>query len=144
MQSCHTREDRHFVSINLGPSPQYDKSVHLLPNMQSRMVTPQFHVTFDISFDMTQSQSHVWLPICYLVWQKKSLLVKQEDTPLVHDFSRKEVERYAAKRFGQSPHRTRRHPQTYLLRQPSTAQWLCCQWLRTRYRRYRGQLKLLS
>lgn len=66
----HKWGDRAKVSVNLGPSPRHGRSVHLLLNTQTGMVTPQFHVKFDDSFDTTKKGSDVHLPSS--LWQKKT------------------------------------------------------------------------
>ena len=58
----HKWGDRANISINLGPSPQHGKSVHLLLNLQTGHVTPQFHVRFDDSFDTTCPRSDMHIP----------------------------------------------------------------------------------
>ena len=62
--------DRAKVSINLGPSPTHGRSVHLLLNIQTGMITPQFHVDFDDAFDTTRAGAHTPLPKC--LWQVKT------------------------------------------------------------------------
>ena len=66
----HKWEDRARVSINLGPSPQHGKSVHLMLNTQTGHVTPQFHATFDDHFDTVKQDSGVHLPKC--LWQLRT------------------------------------------------------------------------
>ena len=51
-QTRHKWEDRARIAINLGPSPQHGKSVHLLLNLGTGHITPQFHVKFDNAFNI--------------------------------------------------------------------------------------------
>ena len=82
----HKWEDRARVSINLGPSPQHGKSVHLLLNTQTGRVTPQFHVVFDDSFDTTRNHSHVRLPVS--LWQRRTHFQAPIPQSLTHDIKR--------------------------------------------------------
>ena len=66
----HRWEDRARVAINLGPSPQHGKSVHLLLNTQTGLVSPQFHATFDDQFDTTRHGTEISLPKS--LWQQKT------------------------------------------------------------------------
>ena len=50
-QIHHKWEDRARVGIYLGRSPQHARSVALVLNPETGLVSPQFHVRFDPSFD---------------------------------------------------------------------------------------------
>lgn len=69
-RSKHKWGDRAMISINLGPSPRHGKSVNLLLNVTTGIITPQFHVKFDDAFDTCRKGSDVHLPKS--LWQQKT------------------------------------------------------------------------
>ena len=88
-QKEHKWEDRARISINLGPSPRHGKSVHLLLNVTTGIITPQFHVQFDDAFDTTRRGSEVHLPKS--LWQQKTYF--REPTVSIFEKERSVAER---------------------------------------------------
>jgi hypothetical protein len=54
--------ERARVGLYLGPSPQHARSVHLVLNLQTGFVSPQFHVSFDDHFETTRGGAADLLP----------------------------------------------------------------------------------
>jgi hypothetical protein len=63
-------KERVRVGINLGFSPQHAKSVHLILSLQSGCVSPQFHCTFDSTFESLKEYN-----IPPSLWQEKAHFV---------------------------------------------------------------------
>jgi Reverse transcriptase (RNA-dependent DNA polymerase)/GAG-pre-integrase domain len=61
-------KERSRVGLYLGASPQHSKRVALVLNLQTRHVSPQFHITFDDNFETIRSGSLI--PISQ--WQSKT------------------------------------------------------------------------
>ena len=55
----HKWKDRSVAGIYLGRSPQHARSVALILNITTGMVTPQFHVKFDPSFHTTKKGEEI-------------------------------------------------------------------------------------
>jgi hypothetical protein len=61
-------ESRARVGINLGHSPSHARSVTLVLNLETGMVSPQYHVRFDDLFETVRDQIRVeskWQSICH-------------------------------------------------------------------------------
>jgi hypothetical protein len=54
--------ERARVGLYLGPSPQHARSVHLVLNIATGLVSPQFHVSFDDHFETTRQGAADLLP----------------------------------------------------------------------------------
>ncbi len=46
--------DRTRIGINLGPSPKHDSSVALILSLQTGLVSPKFHCSYDDLFELTK------------------------------------------------------------------------------------------
>jgi hypothetical protein len=62
--------ERARVGLYLGPSPQHSRSVHLVLNLETGLVSPQFHVAFDDHFETTRRGASLLLPVSR--WQEKA------------------------------------------------------------------------
>jgi histone deacetylase 1/2 len=62
--------ERARVGLYLGPSPQHARSIHLVLNLETGLVSPQFHVSFDDHFETTRKGAAVLLPASK--WQEKA------------------------------------------------------------------------
>ena len=49
---------RYRLGINLGPSPQHARNIHLTLNLQTGLVSPQYHVKFDDSFESVRDPAN--------------------------------------------------------------------------------------
>ena len=54
----HKWRERSRVGIHLGRSPQHNKNVALVMNRTNGLVSPQFHVTFDATFNTVKQDNH--------------------------------------------------------------------------------------
>jgi hypothetical protein len=68
--------DRSKVGIYLGPSPHHARSVGLILNMQTGLVTPQFHVRYDSTFQTMQNSFKGEFPES--LWQDKCHFTQDE------------------------------------------------------------------
>jgi hypothetical protein len=68
-------KERVRLGINLGFSPQHAKSVHLVLSLQSGCVSPQFHCTFDSTFESLKEYT-----IPPSLWQEKAHFVIEKHT----------------------------------------------------------------
>jgi hypothetical protein len=68
-------KERVRIEVNLGFSPQHAKSVHLILSLTSGCVSPQFHCTFDSSFEMLKEYS-----VPESLWQEKAHFVIKNKT----------------------------------------------------------------
>jgi hypothetical protein len=66
--------ERARVGLYLGPSPQHARSIHLVLNLETGLVSPQFHVSFDDHFETTRKGASVLLPASK--WQEKAHFVE--------------------------------------------------------------------
>jgi hypothetical protein len=66
--------ERARVGLYLGPSPKHARSVHLVLNLETGLVSPQFHVSFDDHFETTRPGVIRLLPISK--WQEKAHFVE--------------------------------------------------------------------
>lgn len=109
----HKWEDRARISINLGPSPRHGKSVHLLLNVTTGIITPQFHIKFDDAFDSARRGSDVHLPKS--LWQYKTYF-RETPSPVVE----RETTRSKGRTSAPAPAITRTGPP--VIQQPTQAQ----------------------
>jgi histone deacetylase 1/2 len=65
--------ERARVGLYLGPSPKHARSVHLVLNLETGLVSPQFHVSFDDHFETTRPGVIRLLPVSK--WQEKAHFV---------------------------------------------------------------------
>jgi hypothetical protein len=65
--------ERARVGLYLGPSPQHARSVHLVLNIVTGLVSPQFHVAFDDHFETTRQGAAALLPKS--LWQVRAHFV---------------------------------------------------------------------
>jgi histone deacetylase 1/2 len=70
--------ERARVGLFLGPSPQHARSVHLVLNLETGLVSPQFHVSFDDHFETTRKGASALLPTSK--WQEKAHFVEAKST----------------------------------------------------------------
>jgi hypothetical protein len=63
-------KERVRIGVNLGFSPQHAKSVHLVLSLTSGCVSPQFHCTFDSTFETLKEYS-----VPESLWQEKAHFV---------------------------------------------------------------------
>jgi hypothetical protein len=63
-------KERVRIGVNLGFSPQHAKSVHLILSLTSGCVSPQYHCTFDSSFESLKQH-----PVPESLWQEKAHFV---------------------------------------------------------------------
>jgi histone deacetylase 1/2 len=68
--------ERSRVGLYLGPSPQHARSVHLVLNLETGFVSPQYHVSFDDHFETTRKGAASLLP--QPKWQERAHLVMTE------------------------------------------------------------------
>jgi hypothetical protein len=54
--------ERSRVGLYLGPSPKHARSVHLVLNLETGFVSPQFHISFDDHFETTRKGAEDLLP----------------------------------------------------------------------------------
>jgi hypothetical protein len=71
----HKWKERAEVGIYLGRSPQHQRNVALVLNLSTGLVSPQFHVSFDPTFETIQDQKH---PLKSL-WQAKAGFVRERE-----------------------------------------------------------------
>jgi hypothetical protein len=69
--------ERARVGLYLGPSPQHSRSVHLVLNLETGLVSPQFHVAFDDHFETTRRGASSLLPASR--WQEKAHFVASKE-----------------------------------------------------------------
>lgn len=72
----HKWQDCARVGINLGPSPNHSQAIHLVLNLQTGLVLPQFHVKFDGHFETTRKESGVRMPPSQ--WQRHCHLLHHQ------------------------------------------------------------------
>jgi Reverse transcriptase (RNA-dependent DNA polymerase) len=78
----HKWSERAKVGIYLGRSPQHAQSVALVLNLETGLVSPQFHVTFDPTFQTMRKQFQNNVPLSH--WQYKAGFVnKPDDTSII-------------------------------------------------------------
>jgi hypothetical protein len=70
--------ERARVGLYLGPSPQHARSIHLVLNLETGLVSPQFHVSFDDHFETTRKGASALLPTSK--WQEKAHFVAEKST----------------------------------------------------------------
>jgi hypothetical protein len=73
--------ERSKVGIYLGRSPQHAQSVALVLNLDTGLVSPQFHVTFDPTFQTMRKQLQNNLPLSQ--WQYKAGFVNKQDDTII-------------------------------------------------------------
>ena len=71
-------EDRTRIGINLGPSPQHASSVALILNLETGLVSPQFHCSYDDLFESTTGTQARSIPKSK--WQKKCGFLHNDNT----------------------------------------------------------------
>ena len=71
------------LGVNIGPSPNHQRNVHLVLNLSNGLVSPQFHVKFDDLFETTRYASGDFgsIPGSYSCWKFLAGLVKADGTP---------------------------------------------------------------
>jgi histone deacetylase 1/2 len=69
--------ERARVGLYLGPSPQHARSVHLVLNIATGLVSPQFHVSFDDHFETTRQGAADLLPKSQ--WQVRAHFTDSDD-----------------------------------------------------------------
>ena len=72
--------DRARVGINLGPSPQHARNVVLVLNIETGLVSPQFHVKFDPNFDTVKQLYEDSMENHESRWQIKSGFINTGST----------------------------------------------------------------
>jgi Reverse transcriptase (RNA-dependent DNA polymerase) len=70
--------ERSKVGIYLGRSPQHAQSVALVLSLETGLVSPQFHVSFDPTFQTMRKQFHNKQPISQ--WQQKAGFIVEPTT----------------------------------------------------------------
>jgi hypothetical protein len=79
--------ERSRVGLYLGPSPQHARSVHLVLNLETGFVSPQFHVSFDDHFETTRKGAADLLP--RPKWKLQAHFEKEDEkTPVSRDGDR--------------------------------------------------------
>ena len=78
----HKWNERARIGVNLGPSPKHGKSVHLVLNLLTGFVSPQFHMVFDDSWDTTRRGSDAMIPKS--LWQQRTYFVEQRTETTSH------------------------------------------------------------
>jgi histone deacetylase 1/2 len=73
--------ERSRVGLYLGPSPQHARSVHLVLNLETGFVSPQFHVSFDDHFETTRKGAAELLP--KPKWKLQAHFEKENEHPAV-------------------------------------------------------------
>ena len=74
---------RSRLGLNLGPSPSHARTVNMVLNLFSGLVSPQFHCCYDDFFETTQ-HSHQDV-ITQANWKQLAGFVKYDGTPIVQD-----------------------------------------------------------
>jgi hypothetical protein len=67
-QSLPKWESRSRLGLYIGPSPRHARSVALILNLQTGMVSPQYHVKFDDWFETLKDQATIkseWQSLCH-------------------------------------------------------------------------------
>jgi hypothetical protein len=77
--------ERSHVGLYLGPSPPHARSVHLVLNLETSFVSPQYHVSFDDHFETTRKGVEVLLP--WLNWQECAHFTTAEKVPQLQPIS---------------------------------------------------------
>ena len=75
----HKWKERANVGVYLGKSPNHDRNVSLVLNLNTGLVSPQFHVKHDPSFDVVKQRSFK------SKWQIKAGFFKEEDIIKVNE-----------------------------------------------------------
>ena len=74
---------RSCLGLNLGPSPSHARTVNLVLNLFSGLVSPQFHCRYDDFFETTK-HSHQDV-VTQANWKQLAGFVKYDGTPTVQD-----------------------------------------------------------
>ena len=75
----HKWEQRSKVGIYLGPSPQHGRSIALVLDRKTGLVSPQFHIKYDPSFQTTKQDKFD------STWQIKAGFVTQRESINIQD-----------------------------------------------------------
>jgi hypothetical protein len=67
------------LGLNLGPSPSHARNVYLVLNLQTGLVSPQFHCRFDDFFETTRFSGHDIVTSGH--WKQAAGFLKYDGTP---------------------------------------------------------------
>ena len=74
---------RSRLGLNLGPSPNHARNVNLILNLNTRLVSPQFHCRYDDFFETTKhSERDI---VTSANWKQLAGFTKYDGTPTVQD-----------------------------------------------------------